>query len=372
MTTAGPFSVLIMLASLLACATGTPDSPDSMAPLGRPGEACQLDSDCAGIPCADNVCCNTRCAGLCEACDLPDSKGTCTAIPAGEDPGEECGNLSCDSYFWGWSGSSCHQATLVTADQATCNGARTCRSLEEECALSEPGATEAVCDATCQVPDMSTCTGTTGGACFNVDQGTETCGVGACQVTTPRCLNGTPTVCTPNSSASSPEVCNGIDDDCDGMVDDDWAEPNESCADYQNLVTINSNQFKEYRDLSINGAGDVDYFRIVATENDTMCSCCDGAACLDEDFEVYLYLTVPAGAGSYRFCTGRTCGAVDGKCVDVPAGGNRTLTWTLDGSCSATDSYEIFVRVHGQGTPGYLCEPYLFAYEFVTGCYGAQ
>jgi hypothetical protein len=271
----------------------------------------------------------------------------------------------------GWNGSSCYQASEIIAAQAACNGARGCRSQEEECALSDPGSVDAMCDTVCQVPDMSTCTGTTGGACFNVDQGTETCGVGACEVTTPRCLDGTPTACVPNSSASSPETCNSIDDDCDGMIDDDWAEPNESCTALATLATVYSGQFKEYRDLSLHRAGDVDYFYFAATESPSTCSCCDGAACLDEDYTAYLYLTVPQGAGSYRFCSGRTCGAVDTKCVEVPAGQNRALTWTLDGSCSATDSYEFFVRVHGQAAPGYQCQPYFFAYELVKGCFGA-
>jgi hypothetical protein len=244
--------------------------------------------------------------------------------------------------------------------------------MEEECALAEPGPAEMVCDATCQVPDMSTCTGTTGGACFNVDQGTESCGVGACAVTTPRCLDGAPTACVPDSSASSPEVCNGIDDDCDGMIDDDWAEPNESCAALASLVPVYSGAFEEYLDLSLHRAGDVDYFRFTAMETPSMCAACDGAAGLDEDYRLDLYLTVPAGAGSYRFCTGRTCGAVDTACVEVPAGQSRALTWTLDGTCSATDSYEFFVRVHGLAAPGFICAPYLFAYEFVKGCFGAN
>jgi hypothetical protein len=49
--------------------------------------------------------------------------------------------------------------------------------------------------------------------------GTSTCGVGQCQVTTPNCLNGVSQTCTPR--APQAETCNGLDDDCDGVVDED-------------------------------------------------------------------------------------------------------------------------------------------------------
>ncbi|PYT18271.1 MAG: hypothetical protein DMF51_00535 [Acidobacteria bacterium] len=47
---------------------------------------------------------------------------------------------------------------------------------------------------------------------------TTTCGTGACTRSVIACVNGTPQTCTPGSP--SPEVCNGIDDDCNGAVDD--------------------------------------------------------------------------------------------------------------------------------------------------------
>jgi hypothetical protein len=46
-----------------------------------------------------------------------------------------------------------------------------------------------------------------------------TCGVGACQRSYSTCINGLPNNrCSPGSP--TPEVCNGIDDDCSGVVDD--------------------------------------------------------------------------------------------------------------------------------------------------------
>jgi hypothetical protein len=48
--------------------------------------------------------------------------------------------------------------------------------------------------------------------------GTQTCGVGACVRTVPRCDNGNPLPCVPGPP--QPEVCNGIDDDCNDHIDD--------------------------------------------------------------------------------------------------------------------------------------------------------
>ncbi len=49
--------------------------------------------------------------------------------------------------------------------------------------------------------------------------GETTCGVGACQVTVPNCVPGNPqSMCVPGNPTD--ELCNGLDDDCDGMMDE--------------------------------------------------------------------------------------------------------------------------------------------------------
>jgi hypothetical protein len=50
------------------------------------------------------------------------------------------------------------------------------------------------------------------------DAGEVTCGTGPCTVTVPDCEGGAPVECRPR--LPSPETCNGVDDDCDGAVDD--------------------------------------------------------------------------------------------------------------------------------------------------------
>ncbi len=48
--------------------------------------------------------------------------------------------------------------------------------------------------------------------------GSTTCGTGACQRTVNNCVAGVPQTCTPGTPTA--EVCNNIDDDCNGAVDD--------------------------------------------------------------------------------------------------------------------------------------------------------
>jgi hypothetical protein len=62
-------------------------------PIGAP---CTSPGECFSGSCIDSVCCATPCADLCFACDLSGSIGTCTAVPAGQDPDNECATGSCD------------------------------------------------------------------------------------------------------------------------------------------------------------------------------------------------------------------------------------------------------------------------------------
>ncbi|MEK7283249.1 MAG: putative metal-binding motif-containing protein, partial [Acidobacteriota bacterium] len=47
---------------------------------------------------------------------------------------------------------------------------------------------------------------------------TTTCGTGACSRTVNNCAGGVPQTCTPGTPAA--EICNGLDDDCDGATDE--------------------------------------------------------------------------------------------------------------------------------------------------------
>jgi hypothetical protein len=99
----------------------------------------------------------------------------------------------------------CDAAMTITGSPAVCaNGAGDC---DDSNPAVHPGAAE-ICDGVDQDCDAATDEGL----------GSNTCGTGACRVTAPACSGGRPQICTPASP--SLETCNAVDDDCDGAVDD--------------------------------------------------------------------------------------------------------------------------------------------------------
>ncbi len=181
------------------------------------GARCDEPGDCAeGLFCVDGVCCTSACDGLCERCDLT-GDGTCAPVPAGQDPDQECGGQSCHGWYWGWDGDRCLERADLSAFDVGCNGAGACQTREELCPSQPAGEPVAVCDPVCQDPEPLTCRGTIGPSCRNLDLGDVTCGVGVCRNTVPRCVNGVQNRCEPLPPRD--EVCNDLDDDCDGATD---------------------------------------------------------------------------------------------------------------------------------------------------------
>jgi hypothetical protein len=54
-----------------------------------------LAESCPSGHCVDGYCCNSACGGTCEACNLTSHEGTCTYIPNGQDPNNECSATLC-------------------------------------------------------------------------------------------------------------------------------------------------------------------------------------------------------------------------------------------------------------------------------------
>jgi hypothetical protein len=71
------------------------------------------------------------------------------------------------------------------------------------------------------LPTAELCDGKDNDCNAKVDDGLgiTVCGTGACQRVVAACTVGQPTDCTPGTPAGS-EACDGLDDDCDGDVDD--------------------------------------------------------------------------------------------------------------------------------------------------------
>ena len=209
------------------------------------GDAC-VNGNCTGTPknCDDGNACTT------DTCDT--MTGTCvhTTIPG-------CGGAVCGNGILE-SGETCDDGNVVNGDgcSSTCQS-ETCVNGSTQSCYTGPPATlgVGVCRAgtqTCSggvwgactgqvTPSAETCNGLDDNCNGTVDDGlgTITCGTGACQRTVPACVSGAPNTCTPG--APSPEICgNGIDDNCNGVVDEGCAssvcgngivEAGEQCDD---------------------------------------------------------------------------------------------------------------------------------------------
>ena len=84
----------------------------------------------------------------------------------------------------------------------------------------------------CHAGVWGLCSGATGETCDGADNdcnglvddlGVFSCGLGVCRKTVPACSNGVLGVCIPDTPATTVDDCNGIDDDCDGSIDEDCA-----------------------------------------------------------------------------------------------------------------------------------------------------
>lgn len=104
-------------------------------------------------------------------------------------------------------------AVLFAAAASSCNGPRL-KPVELPEPFPEPEPAPMPCVASAEV-----CDGKDNDCDGIVDNGfaTTTCGVGECKVTVSSCMGGGMMTCTPKMPTK--EVCNGKDDDCDGMID---------------------------------------------------------------------------------------------------------------------------------------------------------
>jgi hypothetical protein len=200
------------------------------------GNACTSGDICGGGSCQPGVAviCNDGNACTDDSCNPAtgcvatnnaascDDGNSCTS-------GDTCGGGSCQPGVAvicndgnACTDDSCNPATgcVATNNAASCDDGNACTS-GDICGggSCQPGVAVSCNDGNACTDDS--CNSQTGCVHAPTNTGQTTCGIGACQRTVDNCSNGEPQVCTPGTPASNDMTCNGIDDDCDGQVDED-------------------------------------------------------------------------------------------------------------------------------------------------------
>jgi hypothetical protein len=205
------------------CASGTCGAAGRC--LAPTGAACLTNGSCGSDFCVDGVCCDTACAGLCQACSIAKkgsgAEGACGLIPYGMDPDNECaGPLSCNG-AGACTAPACTNSVQDGAETDVDCGGPTCGPCANgrQCAVNGDCVSGLCAAGTCTpLAQGSACL--SNGACGsgNCVDGVccNTACAGACQVCSVALgasVNGTcgsaPAGTNPGNRCTAPQTCDG-------------------------------------------------------------------------------------------------------------------------------------------------------------------
>ncbi|MEY2932722.1 MAG: repeat protein, partial [Pseudomonadota bacterium] len=211
-------------AGITSCVLGqTLNSCSPGAPAPNDASCDGIDQDCSGTADEDYVSLNTSCGvGACGAsgstsCQAGKTLDSCQAgTPAASDAScdgidQDCNGAADEDYVS--LNTSCGVGACGASGNTSCQAGQTLNSCQ-------PGS-PAPSDQSCNGVDDD-CNGT-------IDDGyvqlSTSCGIGACSATgaTSCGLGEVLDSCRAGSPAPNDATCNGLDDDCDGVVDEDYA-----------------------------------------------------------------------------------------------------------------------------------------------------
>lgn len=182
------------------------------------GQTCEDDGQCATGHCADGFCCDEECEGQCEACDVTDLEGTCSAVegqPHGDRNACTADGSACDGSCNGQEKAACtylgedtlcREASCQDGQavlEAFCQGTGLCPEVQQQ-ACAPFLCAETACDGDCEednhCAESAWCSG---GVCvLKQEQGTEC-------TTDRQCISGP---CVDGYCCES--VCNGQCESC--------------------------------------------------------------------------------------------------------------------------------------------------------------
>ena len=202
---------------------------DDCLPRKAIAESCDRDRMCESKSCADGVCCDTACAGQCQACDL--EVGRCSQVTSGQPHGTRD---ACDGDDEECRGECTTDPDACTYEEKECGDAA-CEDGERSFGMCNIAAS-GVCTPQTQVCAPFACTGD--GDCFEECETVDECGPGAvckpngdCDVIVADECDGDHTVvnvdgtfddCSPFRCTGSTclDSCDSVDDCIDGKVCD--------------------------------------------------------------------------------------------------------------------------------------------------------
>jgi hypothetical protein len=237
------------------CVSGKTQSCDPME--GSGAETCdELDNNCNGqvdedlgqTTCGKSVCehtINNCVAGKIQNCNPYEGTGpeTCDALDNNCDGqvDEDLGQTTCGKGVCTHTIQNCSSGKSQTCDPMEGSAAETCDGLDNDCdgqldeELGETTCGEGVCQHTVQncsggkTQNCNSFEGAVAEICDGLDNncdgsvdedlGETTCGKGVCQHTVQNCVNGQLQACNPFEGAVA-ETCDGKDNDCDGTTDE--------------------------------------------------------------------------------------------------------------------------------------------------------
>ena len=200
-------------------------SPDLGSPNGAP---CKSSNQCTSGNCVDKHCCDVLCDGACRSCDQAGKQGTCSLIPKGTDPDNECAGTpalcggTCDGIgvcAFAPLSTSCGATTCTAGSLSThnCDGKGGCPPKTQSCGGYACENTGDKCKTTCMT--KADCSGNAqcvGKQCVSSLPRGKPCGTNNKACASGFCVDGvccktaTCPTCTKCNITSKEGTCNAV------------------------------------------------------------------------------------------------------------------------------------------------------------------